>query len=79
MKKYLYFHEHRIYTPGLGEGSEGKCIYAANEQEAWEIARTLAKEGKLAIGKDDVMRCLRDGFLVGHTWLPGEVEVDSSM
>ncbi len=76
MKKYLYFHEHRTYTPGVGEVSQGKPIYAASEEEAWEIVRRLAKEGKLAIGKDDVIHCFQHGFLVAHTWLPGEIEVD---
>jgi len=75
MKKYLYLHEHRVYIPGLGESSEGKLIYAASEQEAWEIARRLAKEGKLKIGKDDVMHCFQHGFLAAHTWLSGEIEI----
>jgi hypothetical protein len=76
VKKYLYLYEHRVHTPGLGEGSEGKLIYAASEQEAWEIARRLAKEGKLKIGQDDVMHCFQHGFLAAHTWLPGEVDID---
>ncbi|MGH2498300.1 MAG: hypothetical protein ACRDIV_26700 [Ktedonobacteraceae bacterium] len=74
MKKYLYFHEHRVHTPGLGEGSQGQPIYAASEQEAWEIARRMAEEGKLTIGKDDIMHRFQRGFLAAHTWLPGEVE-----
>jgi hypothetical protein len=74
VKKYLYLHEHRVHTPGIGEGSEGKPIYAASEEEAWEIARRLAKEGKLKIGKDDVMHCFQEGFLAAHMWLSGEVE-----
>jgi len=78
MKKYLYFHEHCVYRPGLGEGSEGQPIYAASEQEAWEIARRLAEEGKLTIGKNDIMHRFENGFLVAHTWLPGEVEVKAT-
>ena len=67
MKKYLYYHKHRVYSLVLGEGAEGRPIYATSEQEAWEIAQSLAKEGKLTIGKDDVMRRLQHGFVVGHT------------